>query len=417
MTRRRGSIIFSYLVIMVFLALGAAIILRGANEAKVTQRHSNSTQAFWTGEAGIQKGLWDYKNNSCQGFVQSGTATACTSCTNCGGGNKTMAGTISNSGDYDVTINSANTTMSAVGSYPSRTSTSKITRSVQVTLATPPLFGYGAFAQGAVNLDNNVEIDSYNSTLNGGVYDLTNNRALTGDVGTNGTTAGIIHLDNNAKIYGAGSTAAGGTVTLDNGASVSGGTSATNSVTLSPVDVPDDLESLTGGTPYATAKNGSATLPQGNYKYTSLTLTQGSTLTVTGNVNVYLTSSPALTTGNNAILAIDNGASITIYTDGTVTFDNNSVINNNSLDPSKFIIYSAYTGNDGVHFSNNGSVYGAIYAPQTDVDVENNGAFFGAVVGETIDFANNVKLHYDENLNNLANPFSTSVTLSSWQEI
>lgn len=345
-------------------------------------------------------------------MVQEGTSTACASCTSCGGGNKAVAGILTGYGDYDVTLNNANTTIQSIGSIPHRNSTQKIQRKVQATLGKPAIFSNGIFAQGQVNLSNNALVDSYNS--NDGPYGGSNIHS-NGNVGSNGTSTGIITISNNAVVNGNVSTGPNGTVTLGNNATISGTTTHNNSVALPAVVVPSTLTALSSSGTLSLSNGASGTINAGDYKYSSISLSNDSFLTINGDVRLYLTASDTLSTGNNAAITIASGASLTVYTDGVITFANNISINTVSQLPSKFQIYSTYTGSDGVTLNNNGTSYASIYAPQTDVDISNNNQFYGAVVGKTVDLNNNGQIHYDEALATMANPFENAI-LSNWQE-
>ncbi len=409
---KRGSIVFAFLLTLVLTVLGAAIFSRSVNENLSAQRMANSSAAFWASEAGLQKVLWEYNYNNCQGMVQEGTSTACASCTSCGGGNKAVAGILTGYGDYDVTLNNANTTIQSIGSIPHRNSTQKIQRKVQATLGKPAIFSNGIFAQGQVNLSNNALVDSYNS--NDGPYGGSNIHS-NGNVGSNGTSTGIITISNNAVVNGNVSTGPNGTVTLGNNATISGTTTHNNSVALPAVVVPSTLTALSSSGTLSLSNGASGTINAGDYKYSSISLSNDSFLTINGDVRLYLTASDTLSTGNNAAITIASGASLTVYTDGVITFANNISINTVSQLPSKFQIYSTYTGSDGVTLNNNGTSYASIYAPQTDVDISNNNQFYGAVVGKTVDLNNNGQIHYDEALATMANPFENAI-LSNWQE-
>ncbi|MBI3602400.1 MAG: hypothetical protein HY209_05860 [Candidatus Omnitrophica bacterium] len=401
---KRGSIIFAFLIILVFAALGAAIVLRSVNEAAAAKRTSDSTGALWVAEAGVQKVYWEYSYNNCGGMVPS---------TACGSGNKSLAGTLTGYGDYDVTLNNASSPLiQSIGSVPSRSSSRKVQRNVQVTVSRPAIFGNGIFAQGQVTLSKNALVDSYNSSNgNYGGSNILHN----GNVGSDGTTAGIIIIDNNATIEGNVSTGPGGTVTQGNGDTITGTISSTNNITTPSVVVPSALTGLSSSGTLSVGNNGSKTLSDGDYKYTSASLSNGSTLNISGNVRIYLTGANDLTTGNNVTLNVNSGATLTVYTDGTLNLSNNITINNISKIPANMQIYSTYTGANGVTLTNNGTTYAGVYAPGTDVEVSNNNGFYGAVVGKTVKLDNNGEVHYDEALTTMANPFAQAI-ISSWQE-
>ena len=94
------------------------------------------------------------------------------------------------------------------------------------------------------------------------------------------------------------------------------------------------------------------------------------------------------------------------------------LLNNLSKIPSRFVIYSTYTGSNGVTVANNGTFYGVIYAPSTDVSFSNNSTVFGAMVGKTVMLSNNAQVHYDESLKTFSDPNSLFMsTLGNWKEI
>ncbi len=406
--QKKGSLIVALLVIFVLIATCTAFLLRYANESWLTFRVANSTAALWAAEAGLQKVMWEYNRNNCNNMSHADANVQCN-------GDKTIAGTLTGYGDYDATLDSANQLIQSVGSIPSRTAFNRIQRRVKATLAKPPIFSFGMFAQGKVTLKQNSVIDAYNSTL--GAYGGINVDHTNGNVGTNGATAGIVEIDNNADVWGNVSTGPGGTVT-ENG-TVHGTISSTNSVPLPAVVVPSSLTSLASGGTLNVSNNGSQTINGGDYKYTNITLGNNSTLSINGNVRLYLTgnaSQVSLNTGTAHVnLNIADGATLQIYSNGTLTFDNNTTINTASHKPSNLQIYSTYTGDNGISISNNSATYAAVYAPQTDIAITNNAGFYGAVVGKTATLLNNGDVHYDMALASLANPFETSI-LSNWQE-
>ena len=410
---KKGSLAYTLLLILVLTALSAAILLRSVNENTIASRVANSSAALWAAEAGVQKAFWEYTYNNCVGMVQQGTATACVSCSSCGGGNKTLAATLSGYGDYDVVLNNANSQIQSVGSVPSRSSTKKVVRNIQTALSKPSIFSYGIFAKGQVTIANNALVDSYNSTngLYGGANILHN-----GNVGSNGTTAGIVNVNNNGTVYGNVSTGAGGTVTQGNGSIVSGTITNDNSIELPSVVVPSTLTGLSSGGTYSVGNNATQTLNAGDYKYTNVSLSNNSTLNVNGTVRLYLTGASAFTTQNNVIINVNSGANLTIYTDGVTTFNNNITINNVAKDASKFLIYSTYSSNtNGVTLNNNSASYVGVYAPNTKIDISNNAGLFGAVVGKAVNLNNNGEVHYDEALASMANPYEDAI-INNWQE-
>ncbi len=412
---KHGSLAVGLLLLLVLMVLAAGVLLRGVNENILANRFANSTQAFWAAEAGVQKTIWEINYNNCADFVQQGTSTACTSCTSCGAGNKTMAVSISGSCDYDVVVNNGITTATSTGACPNRSSSSVVKRNVQATIGPKSPFQYAAFSQGAITLSNNTFIDSYNS--NNGAYGG-GNTATNGSVGSNGTTDGVITLGNNISLGGSVSTGVGGTVTVGNNTTITGTTTHTNNVSLPVVVVPSALTGLGNGGVYSIAKNGSATLTAGDYKYTSVNMSSNSTLNITGgNVRLYLTGASAFPADNNTnTITVADGATLQLFIDGTLSFRNNFTLSSSGNVPKNIQIYSTYSGANGMKIDNNGVLAAAIYAPGTDISIGNNDDLLGSVVGKTIVVNNNAAIHYDESLGSLITSVGTT-GITVWQEI
>ncbi|MBF0595759.1 MAG: hypothetical protein HQL22_12445 [Candidatus Omnitrophica bacterium] len=416
---RRGSLAISLLVVVVLVTLSAAFLVRGANEKQDAGRVVSSSAALWAAEAGLQKVLWEYTRNTCGNMVKAMGYTGCN-------GDKTLAGTLNGYGDFDATLDSANTLVQSTGSIPSRTAANRVQRHVKVIIGKPAIFSYGMFAQGKVTVSNNALVDAYDSSKMlladptkkcpyGAVCtdNKTNIDHINGDVGSNGTASGIVEVDNNANVWGDVSTGPGGTVT--NSGIIHGSIANTNSVALPVVVVPPTLTGLASSGTLSTVNNGAKTINAGDYKYTAMSLGNNSAITINGNVRLYFSGGTAIDSGNNTTISIATGASLVIYTDGKITFANNTNVNSVAKQPKDLQIYSTYTGASGVNVSNNSATYAAIYAPQTDVNVSNNAGLYGAIVGKTTTLNNNGDVHYDTALASLANPYEDAI-VSQWQE-
>lgn len=411
----RGSLAVTVLIVFVLLTVSAAFMVRGISENWQAFRVVNSSAALWAAEAGLQQAMWEYNYNSCSGMTRVSGNTGCT-------GDKTLAGTLQGYGDYDVTLDSTNTQLMVTGSVPSRTSAKKVQRILRATLGRPSIFAFGMFANNKVLLRQNSLVDAYNATTPyGGInIDHTN-----GNVGSNGRSAGIVEIDQNATVYGNVSTGPGGSVL--NLGTITGSITDTNSIALPSVVVPTTLTSLTSGGTLTVANNGVYTLNGGDHKYSSIVLGNKSTLNIQGTVRLYLTGDATQTslntgTGQVKLNFIDASSNLVIYSDGIVIFNNNFSM---QLDPSSAVqtpkpqqlqVFSTYIGTAGVDVSNNGSVFAAIYAPNTDVNVSNNAGFFGAMVGNNASLINNGEVHYDTSLSSLENPFELAI-VSNWRDL
>lgn len=377
----RGSIlIITTAFVFGFVALGVASIYLAGQENQFAEREVLSTKAFWLAEAGLQRGIWEYKYNNCLGLFQNGTTNKCTGCSSCGTtGIKTLTAVLG-SGNHNIIINNTNTIITSVGSTLDKNSNVLAKRTLQIAATGGGLFNYAIGASGTINLGNNDVANSYNSSQ--GPYGGSN-------IGSNGVVE--------ANTINGGFT---GGDTLDPGVNL----------TLPKVVVPSSLVNLSNS---GTITN-NTTLSNGNYQYTSINLSNNATLTINGNVKLYLTSTgAAFSGGNNINVIVNSGASLALYINGTFSVPNNATLNNVAEIPSNLEIFSTYTGASGVTFNNNGDFYGAIYAPDTDISFKNNTNIYGSIVGEDVTLKNNNSIHYDTALGggNIA-----SLSNVTWQE-
>jgi Tfp pilus assembly protein PilX len=430
MRNQRGSILVATLgFVLVFTLFGFGSLYLSSMQSEDAEKKAGSNKSFWSAEAGLQKALWEYSHNNCQGLhkkTASGcdttNATLCTAvaagpnyCKTCG--DKCLAFTLTGvdtqgnnySVDYNVFLNNVNSLIKSTGSYPDRV-TNPIQRSVQADNGSP--FVYAAFAKRVLTIGNNIVADSYDSSA--GLYGVGNQNNF-GNIGTNGTTAGTINLGGNAVIKGDASTGQSGTIVYGNGNSaVQGLITHDNEVDLSIISAPPALSGLAASPALNVPTGGTATLNI-DKKYPSITMGNNSTINVSGNVSIYLTAATSFSTGNNIIFNIPSGSKLTVYTDGTFRFGNNATINNVSQVAGNFKIYSTYSTyvSNGVALSNNATTAAAVYAPNTGVTISNNGDFYGAVIGETISLSgsSNSKIHFDQALG------GTNPPIKNWKEL
>jgi len=210
-------------------------------------------------------------------------------------------------------------------------------------------------------------------------------------------------------------TGPGGTIKLGNNAVITGTTTNTSTRTLDPVVVPSSLTGLSSGGSITVNNNNFWTVGSGDYKYDSITLKKNVAMTVTGDATIYVLGD--FTTGNNVDITITPGSSLTYYGDGIFSVNQNAALNTMEKDPNDFIIYSTYSGANGILLKGNSEFYGAIYAPDTDVKFNQNAAIYGALVGDTVTIGKNANIHYDESLNTILGGSSSGYSISVWEEL
>lgn len=385
-------------LMLMFFALGLGVIQLSDMLGQSHTRDVLSTQAFWIAEAGLQKGYREIIDRDCTSF-------GCGSCDGCVGP-KIMPAQTLNQGIYHVQLTTENSSMqlTSQGVMPAG-----IKRSVKADVVFP-FFQHAVFSIGEMTIKNNVLIDSYTSskvkadgtpclygeTCADGVV----NQGWSGNIVTN---SGTFNISNNVTINGTQQTNAG--------------------IVWNEAIVPDVLKndtSLGYDTPLVINRdNHPLTLTSGNYKRTQIVFDRNQrTLIIDGDVQIYLTGSSALRSGNGCEIRILEGSTLKLYVDGSIVLGNNVILNNVYKVPNNFIIYSNYTGPNGIIVSNNGSFYGSIYAPFTDVKLDNNTTVAGSIVGGTVTLDQNADVFFDEMLKEFID-FNqrSSLRLSNWREV
>lgn len=427
----RGSILLiAYIVIIVLTVLGGTLIMRSIAENRLALRYSGSNKALWLAEAGVQQGLWELNKNNCAGFTQCGTPTYCTDCT-CLNSNKCLAGTLGTFGDYDVTLNSANTTMSSLGSFPGRSAANRLQRGVEVNIGVNiDLTDYAAFVDAAIfMLTGSPVIDSYDSSE--GPYGGSNIKQ-NAEVASNGfidlpAFPQNIWLQDNSMLKGNLSLGVGGTVVLDDAAQITGTITYNQPlVGLPAAEVPAELQSLFSGGSYMVV-GGTSTLSAGDYKYSELVVTNGGTLNINGDVRIYLTNTTnALLVGALAgasKINLSSGSSLTIYSEGITHVRTGGSINAaNDKNPAKFNLYTTIeTPGDqfGLEISGSSQVYGIIHAPLTRVILDSGSNIYGSVIAKSLLIQDNSGLHYDEALWGPSGKpvFGVLYRINRWEEL
>jgi len=295
-------------------------------------------------------------------------------------------------------------------------------RQVEVCVRLKPSagWGYGAFGRSSTKIGGSGTVtDSYDSRLGtyasqavnkdaGGAYARSN-----GGIGSNGTIQlqGLVHGNANAG--------PGLTPNLTGGGVVTGN--------ITPLSAPMDLPATpyaefaaanlinqngtwtaTGSAIYnpltknlAVSGGGTLTLSGGTYFFSSLSLSGGSILKVTGPVKIYITQVGSLGGGG--------------------------IVNVTGLPANLQIFQHPYALPVGVppakKFNNTLSVSGGsgsaltVYAPFTDVAVTGSGAVYGAIIADNLQAQGGAQFHYDEALGGLGGSGPPKLARVYWRDL
>jgi Flp pilus assembly protein TadG len=219
----------------------------------------------------------------------------------------------------------------------------------------PATAKYGIVAMSGVNINNAFTADSYNSSL-GSYASGPNQNASIANGGSGWNISST--TDIKGKLYYTGSAPAGGTVTGGRQALPSSPTLST----LYPM-----VTTPTGTTAGGNYNGGNLSLTAGNYSYTSFNQNAGNTLTITGNVNIYVSGNINL----------------------------NGIVNNNGI-PGHLSIYN--TAAAGVNIGGTGTVFALIYAPASPINLNGNAQVYGAMIGTSFNSGGGTQVHVDEAL-------------------
>jgi len=380
MPNTRGSVlIVSYLVIAALVAYTTATMARTLAEQSTSGRTVRLSSAFQSAEAGLDEALFQLRADEDWAGASGLQVTS--------------------GGYYDVAVaedasDPTLKTLTITGHYPSNDPTvwGYQRRQIEavVRIQEPSVFQYGLFADEDVQIKKEVITDSYDS--DDGDYD-DQTPGDNGDIGTNSTENECVSLAKETTINGqvvVGPDVADpqSIVHMDDDVTITATppvASRSAALELPAVTAPDTC----GGNVTVSSSN-TLTLTEADspYCYNKLRLKDSASIVVSGDVTVFVSE-----------LKIDK--------DSTVNADGR---------PTQLIF--KVTSDKDVHIKNSGVFVGAIYAPDSTIQIDKQGDIYGAVVGEEIVVDKVTQIHYDEALHYVGPSSGVKETaLLSWREV
>ncbi|MHC4362797.1 MAG: polymer-forming cytoskeletal protein [Planctomycetota bacterium] len=348
-SKRRGSalpLVLSVLVIL--LAMGTGMLGLGLHSRIFSTRTTSEIAARCAADAGLTKALFEMNQKLrvkpwSESELPEATDAILTNCD----------ATFSYAITGDISSGFAVESVGKCGQVEER---------VNATLRLQGPFECAVFGDDSVELKNGATVDGYNfadgenlkagtNSIESGAVDLKNSSTVNGDV--------VVGVDGNPD-----------TVINATWATITGETYAmADEQPLPPITVPVWLDGLANG----------------------------KVITIDGPVILYITGDVIL--NNSAELQITNndGVSLTMYLAGGVEVKNSGTVNNLTEDPRKLRIYGL-DGCQSIILKNASDFYGAIYAPNADVEMMNSADAFGAVVAKSFDQKNSADFNYDASL-------------------
>lgn len=368
--RIRGSALpLALVAIVILLTVGASVLSLGLNSRIFSIRNASGISARCAADAGLTKALYEM-NQKLQGIpwldyeLPRETNTYLSNCDACY--------------NYIVTGN-----LFSGYRIVSTGISGQSTKRVSCSLKLQGPFEAAIFTKNGITLYNSAEVEGYN--YGEGEKKL--------KIGTNSTQSGAITLKSSATVDGDVVVGMGGNPSdvIDNNGTITGQTDTlSQEYDMPPITVPNWLLSLPSS---GTIKND--TTIYSSAKYDSIDLNSGKTITIDGNVIIYVTGEMILK--NSAELLIGEDASLTIYLGGNFEGKNSSNINNSTKIPKNLKIYGLDSC-ESMLFHNSSDFYGTIYAPNADVEMNNSADVYGSVIAKDFDQKNTADFFYDASL-------------------
>lgn len=157
-----------------------------------------------------------------------------------------------------------------------------------------------------------------------------------------------------------------------------------------------------------------------DYKVSNLNLSGNSTLRIAGPVRIVVDGD--VTIRGNARIILEEGASVEFYVNGDFDIAGNGIVNDSTNPrPKDMLVYGTNTtvGGQDIKLGGNAVLYGAVYAPNANIELVGGGGgsgrLFGAAVGHTIFMNGTFQFHYDETLPEDIG--DDSYAMASWREV
>lgn len=119
-----------------------------------------------------------------------------------------------------------------------------------------------------------------------------------------------------------------------------------------------------------------------------------------GDVVLHLTGKIDL--GNSAEIIVRNGSSLTLYADGDIAAKNSAGFDNENSLTSTLKIFATGEGDQSFELKAKSSVFGVVYAPNTDIELYPGANLYGAIVGKSISIKSGGAFYYDEALRDVS---------------
>jgi hypothetical protein len=387
--RIRGSALpLALVAILILLTVGASVLSLGLNSRIFSIRNASGISARCAADAGLTKALYEM-NQKLQGTSWLGYDLPCETNTY-----------LSNCDAYYNYIVTGNPISGY--SIESTGTSGQNTKKVSCSLKLQGPFEAAIFTKNGITLYNSAEVEGYN-------YGEDEKKLK---IGTNSTQLRAITLKSSATVDGDVVVGIGGNPSdvIDNNGTITGQTGTLpQEYDMPSITVPDWLLSLPSS---GAIKNGTTIYSPA--KYDSIDLNSGETITIDGNIIIYVSGEMILK--NSSELRIGEDASLTIYLGGNFEGKNSSNINNSTKIPKNLKIYGLDSC-ESMIFHNSSDLYGTIYAPNANIEMDNSADVYGSVITKSFDQKNSANFKYDASLRDVTiNDEAVYFVVTEWHE-
>ena len=360
---RGTALLVAIVVLFVLMAVGSSSMSVLLSEQQAARKSACAENACGLAEAGIDLALYEVRLGVDFGSDGIGNVTS------------SLPG-----GSYAVTIapdfvGPGEYVLHAVGSAQDTR------RAIETIIAAQPA-GAGLISRVLIRLSGSGMIDSYDSSLSSYANQIGPGgyAGRHGDVRTNGD----ITLSGGAVIYG--------DATYGPTGSFKGSKSKVLGTT-SAAPQPQEIVPFVYAPPLpATGKlSVSTTFADGSYRFTELSLSSSDTITIAGNVTLYV-DGPVKVSGK-AKIVLEHGARLNLrHGSGDLHLSGGGALNIDEA-PANLTLSSATKGK--VHLSGHSKFFGTVNAPDADLELSGGSDFFGAAIANTMTLSGGGSVHYD----------------------
>ncbi|MCI0498834.1 MAG: hypothetical protein L0Y36_04010 [Planctomycetales bacterium] len=395
--QRNGAILALMMVVVLLLSMASLAIIGIGQQARLrTVRRTAEVAARFAADAGIERVLYQMNQKLAAGTwtlddVPLYNAQPLIGCD----ADYTVAFTGNLAGGYHVT---------STGHCGGRTRTVRVT----LLLTNPFAQDYAVLSRSSIAFKSKSRVGGYNSA-----DPLDTDVAAR--IGTFSTADGAIDIYNGSTVDADVVVGPGGdpqeVVNLHGGSVEREYFVMPVPLQLPVIEAPD----YTASRGPLSVKNNVELLASDSGKYTSIAVAKGKTLTIGGDLKLYVTGKIDL--GSAAKIEVKEAASLDLYFDGDLDAKNSAGICNASRVPSRVKLFGTGS-NQKIDLKNDGALYGVVYAPEADMTVHNEADVYGSVIVNRFELKNGGDVCYDKALKEVSlEDKGVRFAVTQWEEL